>query len=328
MARPEGNDSPQAASTDVKVLYIAGWGRSGSTLLDRILGQIPDFVSVGEIREMWKSGCVENRDCGCGKPFSECPFWQEVGMVAFGGWSKLPLEEIISLRYTLDRAWMTPLLALPVRPPSLDQKVRRYVGFLTDLYRAIHAVSGAKVVIDSSNLASHALLLRMIPGIDLRVAHLVRDSRGVAFSWTKAIARHVTEDQTTYLPRYNAVASSVRWTMYNTLASSLRRLHLNERTIRYEDLMRAPGEQVRQLTEFVGIPASDLSFIKERTVRLDVGHTVDGNSMRFALGDVPLRTDEEWRGKMSRVNKWTVTAATLPLLARYGYIRSRQEAGV
>jgi Sulfotransferase family len=320
--------SPQASPSDVNVLYIAGWGRSGSTLLDRILGQIPDFVSVGEIREMWRSGCVENRDCGCGKPFSECPFWNEVGTVAFGGWSKVPLVEIIRLRYALDRAWMTPLLALPVKPRSLDQQIQRYVSFLGELYRAIHKVSGAKVIIDSSNLASHALLLRMIPGINLKIAHLIRDSRGVAFSWTKAIVRHVTEEETTYLPRYNALASSLRWTMYNTLASSLRGCHLSERTVRYEDVMKAPGQEVRQLVEFAGRPSSDLSFINDRTVTLDVGHTVDGNSMRFALGEVPLRTDEKWRSKMSRVDKWTVTAATLPLLARYGYFRSRQAAGV
>ena len=29
-----------------KVLYIMGWGRSGSTLLDRVLGQVPGVVSL------------------------------------------------------------------------------------------------------------------------------------------------------------------------------------------------------------------------------------------------------------------------------------------
>ena len=35
-------------SQKIEVLLIAGYGRSGSTLLDRILGQIDQFVSVGE----------------------------------------------------------------------------------------------------------------------------------------------------------------------------------------------------------------------------------------------------------------------------------------
>jgi Sulfotransferase domain len=297
-------------------------------LLDRVLGQIPDFVSVGEIREIWRSGCIENRDCGCGRPFHECPFWTEVGQEAFGGWNGLDLDDVIRLRYSLDRGWMTPLLAMARKPPSISRSIERYVAYLVPLYQAIHRVSGAKVIIDSSNLASHALLVRMIPGIDLKIAHLVRDSRGVAFSWTKAIARHVTEEGTRYMPRYNAMASSLRWSMYNGLASSLHRLDLPQQTLRYEDLMRSPKRQVRMLAEFAGASTSELTFMTDDSVNLGIGHTVDGNSMRFRLGDVPLRKDEEWRSKMSRLSRWTVTAVTLPLLARYGYVGFHEKSGV
>jgi hypothetical protein len=168
----------------------------------------------------------------------------------------------------------------------------------------------------------------MIPGIDLRVAHLVRDSRGVAFSWTKAIARHVTDEGTRYLPRYNAMASSLRWTMYNGMASSLHRMDLPQQTIRYEDLMRSPVKEIRKLARFAGMPLQDLSFMTDRTVSLGVGHMVDGNSMRFRLGEVPLRKDEEWRTKMRPLNRWTVTAITLPLLARYGYVGFHEKVEV
>jgi hypothetical protein len=251
-----------------------------------------------------------------------------VGLEAFGGWSNVDLNEITRLRYSLDRGWMTPVLALPRKPSSISESIERYVAYLTPLYRAIHRVSGAETIIDSSNLASHALLLRMIPGIDLRVAHLVRDSRGVAFSWTKAIARHVTDEGTRYLPRYNAMASSLRWTMYNGMASSLHRMDLPQRTIRYEDLMRSPVEEIRKLTRFAGMPLQDLSFMTDHSVNLGVGHMVDGNSMRFRLGEVPLRKDEEWRTRMRALNRWTVTAITLPLLARYGYVGFHEKVEV
>jgi len=32
-----------------RVLYIAGWGRSGSTILDNVLGQVDGFFSAGEL---------------------------------------------------------------------------------------------------------------------------------------------------------------------------------------------------------------------------------------------------------------------------------------
>ena len=61
----------------------------------------------------------------------------------------------------------------------------RFIGpdDVTEVFR------GADVVIDSSKHVSTALVLRHVPGIDLRIVHLVRDSRGVAYSWTKEVAR-------------------------------------------------------------------------------------------------------------------------------------------
>ena len=53
---PQGS-APDGAST---VLYIGGYGRSGSTVLDRVLGALPDVVSVGEIRSIW--GAVLRED--------------------------------------------------------------------------------------------------------------------------------------------------------------------------------------------------------------------------------------------------------------------------
>ena len=38
------------------VLYIGGWGRSGSTILGRILDQHARFCFVGELPEIWKIG--------------------------------------------------------------------------------------------------------------------------------------------------------------------------------------------------------------------------------------------------------------------------------
>ena len=42
--------------SDVPVLYIGGWGRSGSTLLAHVLAEVPGFVSVGELRYVWQGG--------------------------------------------------------------------------------------------------------------------------------------------------------------------------------------------------------------------------------------------------------------------------------
>ena len=60
------------------MVYIAGSGRSGSTILDNILGQIGGWASAGELRFLWERGVLGDRLCGCGERFSVCPFWTQV----------------------------------------------------------------------------------------------------------------------------------------------------------------------------------------------------------------------------------------------------------
>src|SRR5580693_3305837 len=68
------------------VIYIAGSGRSGSTLLERVLGEMPDFVNVGELIDLFRRTAARGERCGCGLAFADCPFWKGVGQHAFSGW--------------------------------------------------------------------------------------------------------------------------------------------------------------------------------------------------------------------------------------------------
>ena len=88
----------QVKTNKVKVLFIAGPGRSGSTLLDMLLGQINGCYSTGELRFIWSRGFEQNQLCGCGKPFRECEFWTEVVKEAFGGFEDIDYARIEELR--------------------------------------------------------------------------------------------------------------------------------------------------------------------------------------------------------------------------------------
>ena len=59
----------------MKVLYIAGVGRSGSTLLERMLGAVPGSVNTGELNAIFSRVASQDQRCGCGEPFSACAFW-------------------------------------------------------------------------------------------------------------------------------------------------------------------------------------------------------------------------------------------------------------
>jgi len=62
----------------LRLVYIAGVARSGSTVLDSILGNHPLIQSVGELARLASDGWVQNFYCSCGKPSQECPFWVAV----------------------------------------------------------------------------------------------------------------------------------------------------------------------------------------------------------------------------------------------------------
>jgi len=310
---------PTAASR-LRVLYVAGWGRSGSTLLDRLLGQVPGVFSAGELRDIWLRGAIEDRLCGCGRRFHACDLWRKVGEEAFGGWDGLDAEETHALRLRLDRPWSPPRVMASRIEPRLDADVQRYVDRLTALYRAIADVSGARVIVDSSKIPTYAVLLRRIPGIDLRVLHLVRDSRGVVFSWQKHVVR-ADGAGLDRMPSYGAIGASARYVFYNALTHGLRALGVPMRFLRYEDLVSSPRDHVRQILEFAGSSPSDadLGFIHDGTAELGPNHTVDGNPMRLQAGSVSVRLDDAWRREMSGGTAALVTALTAPMLAAYRY---------
>jgi hypothetical protein len=309
------------AAGDLRVLYIGGWGRSGSTLLDRMLGQVPGFFSLGEVREVWQSGLTENRPCGCGAPFRECVFWTAVGREAFGGWDAVNLADALRLWRSFDRPWALPRLLRRHPRPGRSQGLERYLGMLDRLYRALRDVSSAKVLVDSSKLPTHALLVRMLPGADLRMVHLVRDSRGVAFSWEKLVRDRATRPEAVYMESYGPVGASARWLLYNEATSLTRRIGVPYTLLRYEDLVASPRAELARVLAHAGWPVdeADLSFVTDTEVFLSPNHTVDGNPIRFTEGGMAIRRDDEWRRKMSPADRRWVTAITLPRLVGYGY---------
>ena len=92
----------------VRVLYMAGTGRSGSTLLARILDRADGVVAAGELRYLWQRGLLEDRVCGCGEPFSRCPFWTEVIDRGFGGRQHVDARELVATQRTLTRLRHVP----------------------------------------------------------------------------------------------------------------------------------------------------------------------------------------------------------------------------
>lgn len=309
----------------VAVAFVGGVGRSGSTLLCRMLHRLPSCVHVGEVCYLWRRGILENLPCSCGQPFLDCPFWTEVGQVGFGGWDQVDAANAERQRRRLG-AGKELVRAAVGRPSGRPDDLAAYTGLTGTLFRAVRQVSGCSVIIDNSKVASEALLRLRTEGLDTKVVHLVRDSRGVTHSRSKQVPREDIENR--QMARVAPGKTVARWLLFNALLTAICRRSGERALLRYEDFVADPDSQFRRIVRFLGIPvdAEDLAFLRGDEVDLVGDHGIWGNPMRLRMGTQRIRLDEEWRSKMTAATKARVTAASLPGLLRYGYLGRRAPA--
>jgi hypothetical protein len=305
------------------VLYIAGLGRSGSTLLERTLGRLPSTVAVGEVVHLWERGVLEDERCGCGVPFHRCEFWTAVGDRAYGGWDRVDVQGLLAAKRAVDRNRFTPLLASGRGTRGFREQLALFRAAVTPLYRAVLEVSGADVVLDSSKHASYAYVLQGIRSLDLRVVHAVRDAPAVAYSWSKVVERPDADQ--TLMARWSPTRTAIQWMTQNVLADGLRLTGVPTEVVRYEDFVSQPAEVVGRLVGFADLPpAADLlAALRAGHVDLAPDHTVSGNPMRFRSGRVEIRADTAWRSAMPASERRLVAALTAPARLRFRYLPTR-----
>jgi sulfotransferase family protein len=305
-----------------RVLYLAGWGRSGSTILEAVLNQVPRLVGGGELKFVWRRGLIENRRCSCGTPFRDCPFWTDVLAGAFGGVPEDRLADLdaASARY---RTRHLPTLLLPGATDRYARDLAWYRDDLAALYRAIAAVAGADVVVDSSKFPSHLVALLQTPGLDVRVVHIVRDPRAVAYSWQRDKADPDAPGDAR-MPRLLPGVTGAYWSSWNLATERIARTNrLPYLRLRYEDMIADPRGAIAPVLELAGLPGDRVPVDAEGTVGLGVSHQVSGNPIRFARGAISIRDDDEWTREMSAAAQVVVNAVTTPVRQRYGYRSAR-----
>ncbi len=311
-----------------KLLFIGGLGRSGSTLIEKLLNEFNDAFAIGESVHLWERGLRDNELCGCGEAFDACPFWRRVGAEAFGRWSEIDLATAISLRWKIDRSRQLPEMRKAYRrgfPSDAQQEYLDLIGnVLLAAGRVARTRAGATVLIDSSKHLSAAALYSLDPRLDVRVLHLLRDPRGVAYSWTKAVSRPEAADAAsmTDMPTYNPVRTAGRWVTDNLGFAQLTKLGIPVLRLRYEDFLGAPLETLTAVAEFAGIDESALpsDVFDGRTAHLTTPmHSAAGNPLRFGANEVTLKLDDAWQQKLPARQRLLVSAITAPARGRFGY---------
>ena len=134
-----------------KIIYIAGLGHSGSTVLDMSLGSHRSITGLGEIYVSINNRNPEklykNSTCSCGEKAESCVFWKRVKDISF----------------------------------SYKSTKEKYIK----LIEVFNETFGNEVILVDSSKNSYPYLKYLNENFDLRLVYISRDFR----SWS--YARHV-----------------------------------------------------------------------------------------------------------------------------------------
>lgn len=292
--------------TSNKVLYICSAGRSGSTLIDLLLGSHSQCISLGEIEHLPKNLAL-NTSCSCGAPARECGFWNQVADQIKVIQGKDILESPYSFQVGLHKAarvidpkFQTASylrkrkLILAIKHVEYHlQKEPKWLAWLTAsfergvdntfaLYDAVRHVSGKPVLIDSSKEYRKGIALYRHDSDKVRLVVLTRDGRGV-FNSERKSGFVLKESLRPWLNYYKRGLPLIEKNV-----PSEHRFHL-----RYEELASKPAETIAALCQFAGMQFEP-AMLDFRHV---VHHILNGNDMRMGGGEI--RFDERWRNDLS-----------------------------
>ncbi|MGC2288629.1 MAG: sulfotransferase [Thermoplasmata archaeon] len=316
---PPTTPTPGAPSP-IRLVYVLGAGRCGSTLLDRVLGAHPDISSTGELFHFPGNLLGTPQPCSCGLDANACPFWSSVRSEVE---QQFPLTDLKKgRRYESTRSLPRTALLAGIPGSSVSLYARR----LAVLLRAISTQSQKSIVVDSSKYPSRGLIMwrTRSMGIDVRYIHMIRDGRGLV--WSK---RRTADGQGLGLtpPEKNAADLAVWWVVSNVLSGLLFRFRRGRYLrIRYEDLMADPARTLGEVGRFVGVDLTDVIALIREGKPLPVGHVVGGNRLRFDRTLV-LKADTEWQRNLPREDERTFWGIAGWLARRYGYEARTRDGG-
>ncbi len=318
-----GDDRPTTAgpvASRPKVLVIAGWERSGSTILANVLGSAPGVVTVGEVNNLWERGFGADLSCACGEPFSRCELWAPVAAAAFTASNAEIAARAKAITARMGNTWLVRR-QLPLLRRGQAGRGRPYAELLAPLYQAVADHTGARLLVDASKSPWHALVASELAGFDVSVLHLVRDPRGVAHSLHKKVRYDRDDERSIYMDRHSATKSSLAWVYRGRLIERTWASDRRLRFLRYEDFVAEPRRHLEEIFDWVGLPGVAATFHDDGAVEMRISHNISGNPVRFRHGAVALRPDDAWKTEMPALRQRYVELLTWPSLGHFGYRR-------
>lgn len=285
-------EAPRART--IKVVYIVGEFRSGSTLLAVLLGSHPKVFAAGELAHLWSLSSNTTMRCSCGSHPLECPFWSAVDSRNDAYASPSTVKGKRTRLAEVKDLFSLALHRLVVNGPSLETLRLEHECLVS-----IADVSQCPIIVDSSKDLARGLLYQLMQKdlVDVVYVHLVRDGRAVTWSLNRS-QRPVLATREEPARNLGVSIAALGWVARNLLSAILfnySREHYVR--VRYEDLLTAPNRELEKIGRRLGIDLSAVAKNVSGQSLIFPGHVLAGNRMSRRQYIRP-RLDSEWESEM------------------------------
>lgn len=298
--------------------------RSGSTLLDQLLGAHPMIVSVGELH--WLTAYVrQDRKiydpvhplvCTCGKPVVDCPFWAKVQSEVARPLDSLLLRPKFSRwrgrngKSLRDRATHFPTRVIQAVPRLYRYSlVQRFFGGSVlardsiELADAILRVTGKKFLVDSSKSVFKFRTVYDAHAGSTRAIVLVRDYRAVVHSKMK---RGLSLEE-------SAIGWQRKMIQIESLTDDLKPQSIYK--VKYESLCSNPETEMANICQFLGLKFENAVLTRPTE---DVHH-IGGSPSKFDPARKTISLDIAYRDAFNAEALKTIRRLVGDVAVRWGY---------
>ncbi len=255
------------------LIYVAGYGRSGSTILDTALASCVDGVGAGELNRVFECA-LRDEPCECGAQLDECALWGTV-------------MDQVSAAPGLDAA--DHVTRAVEAGGSVDDSLRSdYQALWQSVLSQVAKTES--ILIDSSKTtrrsAARPAALHAISGHRMALIHLIRNPVNVLASTLKGTNEDLESGRRrgTLSRLVTGIRSMLGWVIANRNARQLQKTlpDVTYVRIRFEDFIEDPRRVLSDFFQTIGISAQTdhLPALPHHPDR--PGHGVSGNRFRRA----------------------------------------------